>query len=94
MQSFPRAYTLWCECQPQVLIAIDIEVRRQVQPFLSAGIQPDIILLETQGTSGMLFDITLPNGQTHSRGDADGLVSQQQLQMEVCGQLPTGHIAS
>ena len=94
MQSLPQAYTLLCECQPQVLIGVDIEVRRQIQLFLSAGIQPDIILLENQGTSGMLYRITLPNGQTRSRGVANAAVSQQQLQMEICGQLPTGNIAS
>ena len=81
-----------CELHLQMLIGIDIEVRRQIRPFLSAGIQPDIILLEAEGTTGVLYAVTLPNGQLHSRGVADGLVSQDQLQMEVCGQLPTGHV--
>ena len=76
----------------QMLSAIDAEVRRQIQPFLSAGIQPDIILLENEGSSGMLYDVELPNGEKHSRGVADNAqVSKEQLRKEVCGQNPTGH---
>ena len=75
----------------QMLSAIDGEVRSQIQPFLSAGIQPNIILLENEGSAGMLYFVTLPNGAVHSRGVDDGQVSQEQLQLEVCGQVPTGH---
>ncbi len=51
----------------QMLSAIDTEVRRQIGPFLQAGIQPDIILLENEGTSGFLFNIVLPDGTTYAR---------------------------
>ena len=75
-----------------MLTAIDTEVHRQIQPFLSAGIQPEIILLENEGSSGMLYDVVLPNGDVHSRGVADNdQISQEQLQQEVSGQIPTGH---
>ena len=76
----------------QMLSAIDAEVRRQIQPFLTANIQPNIILLENEGSSGMLYEVTLPDGNVHSRGVSDSEVSQAQLQMEVCGQAPSGHI--
>ena len=46
---------------------IDAEMRRQVAPFLQAGIQPDIVLLENEGSAGCLYEIKLPNGDTYSR---------------------------
>ena len=50
-----------------MLSAIDKEMRRQLAPFLQAGIVPDIVLLENEGTSGVLYDVKLPNGDTYSR---------------------------
>lgn len=50
-----------------MLDAIDAEMQDQVAPFLESGIQPDIVLLENEGTSGVLFEIKLPNGDTYHR---------------------------
>lgn len=50
-----------------MLSAIDEEMRRQLAPFLQAGIVPDIVLLENEGTSGVLYEVKLPNGDTYSR---------------------------
>lgn len=76
----------------QMLQAIDVEVRRQVSPFLQAGIQPDIVLLENEGTAGFLFNVTLDNGDTYARGAGNNpAISEAQLQQETCGQLPTGY---
>lgn len=79
----------------QMLQAIDMEVRRQVGPFLQAGVQPDIILLENEGTSGFLFNVVLPDGAVYARGSG-GLsqVPTSQVQQEICGHLPTGLINS
>ncbi len=79
----------------QMLGAIDGEVRRQLAPFLQANIVPDIILLENEGTDGILYNITLPTGESYARGTGNNPnVSATQLQREVCGQLPTGNMAS
>lgn len=82
----------------QMLDAIDAEMQDQVAPFLESGIQPDIVLLENEGTSGVLFEIKLPNSDTYHRGVAKGdgtsnpNVPLSQLYQEVSGHLPTGHI--
>lgn len=81
----------------QMLQAIDVEVRRQIIPFVQAGIQPDsydIVLLENEGTAGLLFSITLPNGQSYSRGAGDNpTVPAAQLYQETCGLLPSGYFS-
>lgn len=78
----------------QMLQAVDVEVRRQITPFLQAGIQPDIVLLENEGTAGLLFSITLPNGQNYSRGAGDNpTVPAAQLYQETCGLLPSGYFS-
>ena len=79
----------------QMLGAIDGEVLRQLTPFLQAGIQPDIVLLENEGTDGILYNVVLPSGETYARGTGgDANVSALQVQREQCGQLPTGNMAS
>lgn len=80
----------------QMLVAIDGEVRRQLVPFLEAGIQPDIILFETEGSAGFLFTESVPDSEDHmhDRGVQDASVSSAKLKQELCGQLPTGHINS
>lgn len=78
----------------QMLVAIDGEVKRQLVPFLQAGIQPDIILFETEGSAGFLFRESLPNHEDHDRGVQDASVLSAQLKRELCGQLPTGHVNS
>lgn len=78
----------------QMLVAIDGEVRRQLMPFLRAGIQPDIILFETEGSAGFLFRESLADEQEHDRGVQDASVSPDKLKQELCGQSPTGHINS
>lgn len=47
----------------QTCTAIDGAVRQMLDQFLNAGIQPDIILLENEGDSGMLFQTTNSLGQ-------------------------------
>ena len=77
----------------QMLTVIDAEVRRQLDPFLQAGIQPDIILFENEQSAGFLYTITLPNGDSYDRGTGtNAQVSAAQLQQELCGQLPTGKL--
>jgi hypothetical protein len=51
------------------------------------------VLLENEGTSGMLFDVTLPSGEKHARGVDDGNVTPEQLRRERSGELPTGNLA-
>ena len=68
-------------------------MRRQLDPFLEAGVQPDIILLETEGSAGFLFTEPIDNGKkTHDRGVNDGNVSKDQVTEERCGSIATGHI--
>ena len=59
----------------QMLSAIDIEVRCQIQPFLLAGIQPDIVLSETERATGMLHDVTLPESDFLQLGNRKQLSS-------------------
>ena len=76
----------------QMLEAIDGEMHRQLKPFLEAGVQPDIILLENEGSAGVLYDIKLPSGARYSRGTGNNSqVPLSQLQAELSGHLPTGH---
>jgi hypothetical protein len=49
--------------------------------------------LENEGTTGMLFNVTLPNGEKHVRGVDDGNATPEQLGRERSGELPTGNIA-
>lgn len=78
-----------------MLGAITGEVQRQLQPFLQAGIQPDIILFETEDSVGLLYKTTLPNGETHTRGTGGNpSVSAEQVRQELCGAVPTGHYLS
>jgi len=77
----------------QMLTAIDGEIRNQLSLFLQAKLQPDIILLENEGTSGMLYNVVL-NGKKRTRGAKDDMVDQAQLQKELCGQVPTGSFFS
>ncbi len=53
----------------QTCTAIDDAVRQMLDQFLNAGIQPDIILLENEGDSGMLFQTTNSLGQYVQRDD-------------------------
>ena len=53
----------------QTCTAIDSAVRQMLDQFLNAGIQPDIILLENEGDSGMLFQTTNSLGQYVLRDD-------------------------
>lgn len=79
----------------QMLGAIDGEVRRQLVPFLQAGVQPDIILFENENSVGFLYTVTLPNGEEYDRGTGtNAQVSADQLRQELCGILPTGHTNS
>ena len=76
------------------LSAIDTELRRQLAPFLSAGVQPAIILLEPEGTAGMLYTVPAGgDGGTRDRGSAMGIPGAQ-LKQELCGDAATGSYAS
>ncbi|KAL8737145.1 MAG: hypothetical protein Q9181_001991, partial [Wetmoreana brouardii] len=67
------------------------ETKRQLQPFLDARIVPDIILFENEGTDGFLFH---EEATGHDRGVDDGKVSQDVVNQEKCGQIPTGKMNS
>lgn len=77
----------------EMLQQIDAETKRQITPFLEAGVQPDIILLENEGTDGFLFQVNTTNGQVHNRGILDGGIDQGTLEKELRGIIPTGNIA-
>lgn len=91
----PDIPTAWYDyTYVQMLQAIDVEVRRQIAPFLQAGVQPDIVLLENEGSAGFLYNIVLPDGTTYARGSGGSGIPNSQVQQEVSGQLPTGAIQS
>lgn len=79
----------------EMLSAIDGEVRRQLSPFLQAGIQPDIILFETENSVGLLYNVILPNGEVYARGTGNNKnISAEQVRQERCGLIPTGSYSS
>ncbi|KAL8782532.1 MAG: hypothetical protein Q9213_005297 [Squamulea squamosa] len=67
------------------------ETKRQLQPFLDANIVPDIILFENEGTDGFLFH---EEATGHNRGQNDGKASEDVVNQERCGQIPTGKMDS
>ena len=67
------------------------EAKRQLQPFLDVKIVPDVILLENEGSDGFLFE---EESTGHTRGSKDGKVSDDVVDKELCGQKPTGNMAS
>ena len=71
--------------------AVQDETKRQLQPFLSAGIVPDIILFENEGSDGFLF---IEESTGHVRGQNDGKASASKVDEEKCGKIPTGNMAS
>ncbi|KAL8855145.1 MAG: hypothetical protein Q9221_000051 [Calogaya cf. arnoldii] len=75
----------------QMVQEVQKESRRQLQPFLDAKIVPDIILLENEGTDGFLFH---EEATGHNRGQDDGKVSENVVNRERCGQIPSGKMDS
>lgn len=75
----------------QMVGEVQKEAKRQLQPFLDAGIVPDVILFENEGTDGFLFNETATG---HTRGRDDGKVPKAQVDKEMCGQIPTGNTVS
>ncbi|KAL8794848.1 MAG: hypothetical protein Q9182_007584 [Xanthomendoza sp. 2 TL-2023] len=75
----------------QMVQEVQKETKRQLQPFLDAQIVPDIILLENEGTDGFLFH---EEATGHDRGSNDGKASQDVVNQEKCGQIPTGKMDS
>ena len=74
---------------PQMIEEVQKEAKRQLQPFLDAKLLPDVILLENEGTDGFLFH----QSDGHDRG-VKGSASTAQVDKELCGQIPTGNMAS
>lgn len=79
---------------PQMLAALAKETSRHIQPFLDAGVQPDVVLFGTEETDGILKTELLPNGYTHERGILDQYTSWETYERELCGQIPTGSTAA
>ena len=52
---------------PQMLAAVDSAVRQALDPFLAAGIQPDILNLGNEENSGQLFQYAGPNQEDIQR---------------------------
>lgn len=75
----------------QMIDNIQVETKRQLKPFLDATILPDVILLENEGSDGILFT---EESTGRIRGGNDGKVSKSVVDQELCGQLPTGNMAS
>ncbi|KAI4180723.1 MAG: hypothetical protein L6R41_007048, partial [Letrouitia leprolyta] len=67
------------------------ETKRQLQPLLSAGILPDIILLENEGSDGFLMNDPVTK---YARGIVDSKVSLDVVNDERYGLIPTGNIIS
>ena len=76
----------------EMIAEIQKETKRQLQPFLDAGIVPDVILLENEGSYGFLLKEE-STGRTRGCGDAD-CGSAAKIDAELCGQIPTGSMAS
>lgn len=70
---------------------IQKETKRQLQPFLDVKIVPDVILLENEGSDGILFT---EKSTGHVRGTNDGKASAATVDKELCGQIPTGNMVS
>ncbi|KAI4146026.1 MAG: hypothetical protein L6R39_003620 [Caloplaca ligustica] len=66
----------------QMVQEVQKETKRQLQPFLDAGIVPDVILFENEGSDGFLF-----HDETTGRDRASS-------DEEKCGQIPTGKMNS
>ncbi|MCJ1340673.1 hypothetical protein MMC09_005969 [Bachmanniomyces sp. S44760] len=75
----------------QMVAAVKNETKRQLQPFLDVKLVPDVILLENEGTSGFLMR---DNTTGHTRGNHDDKASAETVKAELCGQKPSGNIAS
>ena len=71
----------------QMVDEVQKEVKRQIQPFLDANIVPDLILFENEGSDGFLFH---EEATGHDRGQNDNKASQDVVNQERCGQIPTG----
>ncbi|KAL2052319.1 hypothetical protein ABVK25_007478 [Lepraria finkii] len=67
------------------------ETKHQLQPFLEAKIAPDIILFENEGSDGFLFNET---ATVHARSAEDSRADAANVDKELCGQIPTGNMAS
>lgn len=66
----------------QIVQEVKKEAKRQLLPFLDAGIVPDVILFENEGSNGFLFHDETTG---YDRGSTDE---------ELCGQVPTGPMNS
>ncbi|BDI28257.1 hypothetical protein CCAX7_003080 [Capsulimonas corticalis] len=55
----------------QTLTAIDTAVRQMLDPFLYAGIQPDIIIIGNEDEAGQLFEVVGPNNTEAERDQAN-----------------------
>jgi hypothetical protein len=53
----------------QTLTQLDTETRRMLTPFLDAGIQPDIIIVENEADSGMLYEVDNGSGSQAIRNN-------------------------
>lgn len=77
--------------QSQLINQIQIETKRQLQPFLIAKVLPDIYLLENECFDGFLITEASTG---HIRSINDGKASPATINEEICGQIPTGNMAS
>ena len=75
----------------QMFAAVQQETKRQLQPFLDVKLVPDIILFENEGSDGFLIT---ENSTGHDRTSNDGKASSSTIEKELCGQVPTGNMAS
>ncbi|KAI9810880.1 MAG: hypothetical protein M1827_005739 [Pycnora praestabilis] len=69
----------------QTFDTFQTETNRQLQPFLNARLQPDVILFKNEGSDGMLY--TDASGHVHR--DNDGKASTDSVNQELCGQIST-----
>lgn len=54
----------------QTLDKIDVETRKMLRPYLQAGIAPDVIIVENEADSGILFQYLGEDGKMHIRDTA------------------------
>lgn len=76
---------------PDMIENVQTEAKRQLQPFLDAKVLPDIILLENEGSDGILY---IEESTGHVRGTKDNKASPDTIDKELCGQIPTGNMVS
>ena len=90
-QGFTIPAELLSASYSEMIDNIKTETKRQLQPFIDAQVVPDVILFENEGSDGFLYR---EEGTGHVRGINDGKATEEKINQERCGQVPTGNVVS